>query len=128
MLVGRADRPHLGPSDSSSDRRPAEDLLTSDRDCFCSQKMGFGETMPTGYPRGCRYRSARESPETQAVARYETVITPPHRWSWPVRGGREYRDLIYFLTKRSSRSAYKQSFFGVGWAVLQPSRWHSSSP
>ena len=60
-------------------------------------------------------------PETQAVARYETVITPPHRWSWPVSGELwEYRDLIYFLTKRELQIRYKQSFFGVGWAVLQP--------
>jgi lipopolysaccharide transport system permease protein len=32
----------------------------------------------------------------------------------------EYRDLIYFLTKRELQIRYKQSFFGVSWAIFQP--------
>jgi lipopolysaccharide transport system permease protein len=49
------------------------------------------------------------------------VIRPPRRWSWP--GGAElweYRDLLYFLTKRELQIRYKQSFFGVSWAIFQP--------
>jgi lipopolysaccharide transport system permease protein len=51
----------------------------------------------------------------------ETVIKPPRRWGWP--SGKElweYRDLLYFLTKRELQIRYKQSFFGVSWALLQP--------
>jgi homopolymeric O-antigen transport system permease protein len=51
----------------------------------------------------------------------ETVIAPPSRWSWPLGGELwQYRDLVYFLTKRELQIRYKQSFFGIGWAVLQP--------
>jgi lipopolysaccharide transport system permease protein len=32
----------------------------------------------------------------------------------------EYRELIYFLTKRELQIRYKQSVLGVTWAVLQP--------
>jgi homopolymeric O-antigen transport system permease protein len=51
----------------------------------------------------------------------ELVIAPPSRWSalelsdlWA------HRELIYFLTKRELQVRYKQSVFGVSWAVLQP--------
>jgi lipopolysaccharide transport system permease protein len=58
---------------------------------------------------------------TQATAVPETLITPPRVWSWPInRELLEYRDLIYFLTKRELQIRYKQSFFGISWAVLQP--------
>jgi lipopolysaccharide transport system permease protein len=30
------------------------------------------------------------------------------------------RELIYFLTKRELQVRYKQSFFGISWAVMQP--------
>src|SRR3954454_17588535 len=32
----------------------------------------------------------------------------------------EDRELLYFLTKKELQVRYKQSFFGSGWAVLQP--------
>ncbi len=32
----------------------------------------------------------------------------------------EYRELVYFLTKRELQIRYKQSVFGVAWAVMQP--------
>jgi lipopolysaccharide transport system permease protein len=32
----------------------------------------------------------------------------------------EYRDLLYFLTKRELQIRYKQSLLGVSWALLQP--------
>jgi lipopolysaccharide transport system permease protein len=31
-----------------------------------------------------------------------------------------YRELLYFLIKRDLQIRYKQSFFGAGWAILQP--------
>jgi lipopolysaccharide transport system permease protein len=59
--------------------------------------------------------------ESPAATLPETVIKPPRRWGWP--SGKElweYRDLLYFLTKRELQIRYKQSFFGISWAVLQP--------
>lgn len=61
------------------------------------------------------------APETQSLAVPETLIAPPRRWSWPISTELwEYRDLIYFLTKRELQIRYRQSFFGVSWAVMQP--------
>ena len=59
--------------------------------------------------------------EASAVAAPETVIAPPDRWR-PVdlRELWAHRELIYFLTKRELQVRYKQSFFGISWAVLQP--------
>jgi lipopolysaccharide transport system permease protein len=55
------------------------------------------------------------------AAERELVILPPRRWEgfaapelW------SYRELLYFLTKRELQVRYKQSLFGVSWAVLQP--------
>jgi homopolymeric O-antigen transport system permease protein len=49
------------------------------------------------------------------------VIRPPSGWtSLGMRELAEYRELLYFLTKRELQIRYKQSFFGVGWAILQP--------
>jgi lipopolysaccharide transport system permease protein len=49
------------------------------------------------------------------------VIQPPSGWtSLGLRELAEYRELLYFLTKRELQIRYKQSFFGVGWAILQP--------
>jgi homopolymeric O-antigen transport system permease protein len=61
--------------------------------------------------------------QTEATAaRYpELVISPPRRWSG-LRLGElwAHRELIYFLTKRELQIRYKQSFFGISWAILQP--------
>jgi len=59
--------------------------------------------------------------DTETPAATELTIRPPRR----VEGfGRrelwEYRELLYFLTKRELQIRYKQSIFGVSWAVLQP--------
>ncbi len=58
----------------------------------------------------------------QAEARpAEIVIAPPGRWSSVDLGELwAQRELIYFLTKRELQIRYKQSFFGVSWAVFQP--------
>jgi lipopolysaccharide transport system permease protein len=51
----------------------------------------------------------------------EVLIRPPGRWA-PLRLSEiwEYRELLYFLTKRQIQVRYKQSFFGIAWAILQP--------
>jgi lipopolysaccharide transport system permease protein len=60
-------------------------------------------------------------PETASATLPETIIKPPRRWGWPSGSELwEYRDLLYFLTKRELQIRYKQSFFGISWAVLQP--------
>jgi lipopolysaccharide transport system permease protein len=50
-----------------------------------------------------------------------TTIRPPTRWgSSSLRELGGYRELLYFLAKRELQIRYKQSLFGVAWAVLQP--------
>ncbi|HEU4980421.1 MAG TPA: ABC transporter permease [Solirubrobacterales bacterium] len=59
--------------------------------------------------------------DAHAVAPQETVIAPPRGWrafNFGELWG--HRDLVYFLTKRELQIRYRQSFFGIGWAVLQP--------
>jgi lipopolysaccharide transport system permease protein len=59
--------------------------------------------------------------DAHAIAARETVIAPPRGWrSLDLRELWDHRDLVYFLTKRELQIRYRQSFFGVGWAVLQP--------
>jgi lipopolysaccharide transport system permease protein len=49
------------------------------------------------------------------------VIKPPRRWIGLGWGELlAARELLYFLTKRELQVRYKQSIFGVSWAVLQP--------
>jgi lipopolysaccharide transport system permease protein len=51
----------------------------------------------------------------------EIVIRPPARWSgFGLRDLWQYRELLYFLTKRELQIRYKQSFFGAAWAIAQP--------
>ena len=48
-------------------------------------------------------------------------IRPPRGWGdLRLREIWEARELVYFLTKRELQIRYKQSFFGISWAVLQP--------
>jgi lipopolysaccharide transport system permease protein len=55
------------------------------------------------------------------VAQHEMVIKPPRRWIGLGWGELlAARELLYFLTKRELQVRYKQSIFGVSWAVLQP--------
>jgi lipopolysaccharide transport system permease protein len=49
------------------------------------------------------------------------VIRPASRW--PTLGARElwrFRELLYFLAWRELKVRYKQTLFGVAWAILQP--------
>jgi lipopolysaccharide transport system permease protein len=51
----------------------------------------------------------------------EIVIRPPGRFGgFGLRELAEHGELLYFLVKRELQVRYKQSFFGVSWAVLQP--------
>jgi lipopolysaccharide transport system permease protein len=51
----------------------------------------------------------------------ETLIQPPARWGgFGLSDLWQYRELLYFLMKRELQIRYKQSVFGVAWAVLQP--------
>jgi homopolymeric O-antigen transport system permease protein len=60
-------------------------------------------------------------PEAAAVAAPEILIAPPARWrAIDLRELWAHRELVYFLTKRELQIRYKQSFFGISWAVLQP--------
>jgi lipopolysaccharide transport system permease protein len=61
------------------------------------------------------------TPEARADEFPELVITPPGRWS-PLKLGElwHHRELIYFLTKRELQVRYKQSVFGISWALFQP--------
>ena len=65
--------------------------------------------------------NAMATAETQTAEYPELLISPPGRWSALKLGELwHHRELIYFLTKRELQVRYKQSFFGVSWAVLQP--------
>jgi lipopolysaccharide transport system permease protein len=55
------------------------------------------------------------------AAERELVILPPRRWEgFAASELWSSRELLYFLTKRELQVRYKQSIFGVAWAVLQP--------
>jgi lipopolysaccharide transport system permease protein len=60
--------------------------------------------------------------EGSAVTHSETpiVIEPKRAWSLGVRDLWQYKQLVYFLAWRDVKVRYKQSLFGVGWAVIQP--------
>jgi lipopolysaccharide transport system permease protein len=61
------------------------------------------------------------TPETPTADYPELLIKPPGRWSALNLGELwTHRELVYFLTKRELQVRYKQSFFGVSWAILQP--------
>src|SRR5512133_3763485 len=50
-----------------------------------------------------------------------TVIQPPSGMGLPDLGSVwAYRELLYFLVWRDLKSRYKQTVFGVAWAILQP--------
>ncbi len=52
---------------------------------------------------------------------HELVIRPPGRWGDGVLSELwQYRELLFFLTKRDVQIRYKQSLLGISWAVAQP--------
>jgi lipopolysaccharide transport system permease protein len=48
------------------------------------------------------------------------VISPRHSWSLGLRDLWSHRELTYFLVWRDVKLRYKQTFFGAGWALIQP--------
>lgn len=49
------------------------------------------------------------------------LIEPGHSWAaLNLRDLWEYRELFYFLMWRDIKVRYKQAFFGVAWAIIQP--------
>lgn len=64
-----------------------------------------------------------ESAPVEAATRAHVptiVIEPGRRWSLGLGGLWEFRELLMFLTWRDIKVRYKQTFFGAGWAILQP--------
>jgi lipopolysaccharide transport system permease protein len=61
---------------------------------------------------------------TEAAAQRETPIVriePSRGWMRLQLGELwQYRELLYFLVWRDVKVRYKQTFFGVAWAILQP--------
>jgi homopolymeric O-antigen transport system permease protein len=56
-----------------------------------------------------------------SAAPTQVRIRPTRRWPGiGIDSLVEYRELIYFLTKRELQIKYKQSVFGVGWVIMQP--------
>ena len=52
---------------------------------------------------------------------HRVTIRPPKAWGeLSLREVWSYRELLYFLCKRDVLIRYKQSLFGISWAVLQP--------
>jgi homopolymeric O-antigen transport system permease protein len=49
-----------------------------------------------------------------------TVIEPRRNWSLGIRALWSHRELTYFLIWRDIKLRYKQTFFGAGWALIQP--------
>lgn len=68
-------------------------------------------------PGSAQRSGAPESPERPVVVR----IQPSTGWA-PLELGElwRYRELLYFLIWRDVKVRYKQTFLGVGWAILQP--------
>jgi lipopolysaccharide transport system permease protein len=49
-----------------------------------------------------------------------TVIAPPGRVTFGLREFWQARELVWYLAWRTIKVRYKQSFLGIGWAVIQP--------
>ena len=124
IVIRRADGLHLSAEVlEHRDSGPAEETTpTGHRDLLIRPKGGIRLAHIQQATREVAATVRRVNPVESAPATLsETVITPPRRWGWPsARELWEYRDLLYFLTKRELQIRYKQSFFGISWAVLQP--------
>lgn len=63
----------------------------------------------------------QDSTDLAATRPEPRILRPPS--PWPTLGVRElwrFRDLLYFLSWRELKVRYKQTFFGIAWAALQP--------
>ena len=60
------------------------------------------------------------SPAAPTLQMPTIVIQPRHSWSLGLRSLWSHRELTYFLAVRDVRLRYKQTFFGAGWALIQP--------
>jgi lipopolysaccharide transport system permease protein len=78
--------------------------------------------------RGARMTDAG-SPTTAQAAPTDSVFTdsealiviePRRALSLGIKGVWQYKQLVYFLAWRDVKIRYKQSLFGVGWAIIQP--------
>ena len=66
-------------------------------------------------------RSGPAGPEPAAPAPVRTVIEPARGWPWlNARELWRHRELLFFLAWRDVKVRYKQTAFGVAWAVVQP--------
>jgi lipopolysaccharide transport system permease protein len=55
------------------------------------------------------------------ASEHQVTIKPPTGWGeLSLREVWAYRELLYFLCKRDVLIRYKQSLFGISWAVMQP--------
>jgi lipopolysaccharide transport system permease protein len=55
-----------------------------------------------------------------ALEQTETIIKPPSGIAINLKELWQYRELFYFFTWRDIKVKYKQTFLGIGWALLQP--------
>jgi lipopolysaccharide transport system permease protein len=62
-----------------------------------------------------RLLSSRGSVETPHI-----VIQPRHPWSLGIGNVWRHHELTWFLTLRDVKLRYRQTFFGAGWALIQP--------
>jgi len=62
-----------------------------------------------------------DGPRTIVRLRPATIITPATRWAaLDVLELWVYRELLFFLVWRDVKVRYKQTAFGIGWAIFQP--------
>jgi lipopolysaccharide transport system permease protein len=61
------------------------------------------------------------APEAAPPSPAQTVIEPARGWQWlNARELWRHRELLFFLAWRDVKVRYKQTAFGVAWAVVQP--------
>lgn len=72
------------------------------------------------HPLGAADSSPAQSDPLPASAVPTIMIQPRHPWSLGLRGLWTHRELTYFLVWRDVKLRYKQTFFGAGWALIQP--------
>jgi lipopolysaccharide transport system permease protein len=56
----------------------------------------------------------------ESVNQSKTVIQPSRSWALGLSGLWEYRSLVSTFAWRDIKVRYKQTFFGAGWAIIQP--------